>query len=329
MVLGSKALLTLTGETHTSRFHARDIDAVMTEAQLRDFMVRHRSAIRSLVPLRPHKYAAVLEKDGRRYAYEIETEGQPSAAWLLAHQAAITAATYTDPVGQVFAVPNRAVLFLTKRSHLHLNVHFDKTMADFHGLKDGHDPQVLAALQPYFRLRHQEALDRAQARHPKLNVPNAAFFDRSKTLVGYVFIHDDLHEAIKHFDRPVYEMMKTDLTQAWCDKDLFAQLPLDHRLKCVQEEAYVIAIERYLALEKGPHDDPFLAYKEALRRICTTLCSGFFRDFAVEHYFSLLAAYDAAFLDRLKRALAAGRVRRIDSCPDARYRQVRERLLAF
>lgn len=329
IVIGSKALLTLTGETQSQRFCDRDMDVVMSEAQLQAFFVRNQPFIRSLVPSTPYKHTAILERNGRRYSYEIETDRQGSSAWLLENQSKISAGTYTDPFGNTFAVPRLEVLFLTKQSHIHQNIHFDKNIVDFHHLKAASDPATVASFRPYFELRHQEALARHAVRHPKLNVSNDAFFNRSKRVVGYVFVHDDLHEAIKHFDRPVYERMKTDQEKAWCDKDLFAQLPLSDRIKCVQEEAYVIALERSIVLEKGAHHDHFLAYKDAMRRICTTLCSGFFRDFAIEHYPAVMEAYDASFFDRFQRALAAGAIRRIDSCSPATYDSACVRLLGM
>jgi hypothetical protein len=329
IVLGSKAMLTLTGETHSRRFLDRDIDVVMSTGDLQAFFERNRSFITHLVPKTPYKYGATLVLDGQRYTYEIETEVQPSSAWLLAEIRNFQVDHYVDPFGNTFAVPCREALFLTKKSHINMNVHFDKNMADFHALNQGLDPVKLECLNPYFRLRHHEAKERYQYRHPKLNVTNDAFFDRSKNVVGYVFVHDDIHEAIKHFERPVYEMMKKDMGQAWCEKDMFFELPLDTRIKCVQEEAYVIAIERFIALQKGSYQDHFLAYKDALRRICTTLCSGFFRDFAVDHYFEVLQAYDATFFERFQSALKDQAVQRIDSCPEERFNATVDRLLAL
>ncbi len=322
-------MLSLTGDVHSRRFLVRDIDVVMSFDSLKAFLERNRPFIKNLVPKSPYKYGATLVREGQRYVYEIETEQQPSSAWLLDHAARFQAQTYCDPFGNEFVVPCQELLFLTKKSHINMNVHFDKNMADFHALKEGINPEKIGNLSAFFDLRHMEAKERYRYRHPKLNVTNETFFDRSKTVVGYVFVHDDIHEAVKHFERPVYEMIKKNMGRAWCEKEMFFDLPLDTQIKCVQEEAYVIAIERFIALQKGPYEDLFMAYKDALRRICTTLCSGFFRDFAVNHYFELLRAYDASFFKRFQTALKEGAVRRIDSCPEDRFESTVVRLLSL
>jgi hypothetical protein len=65
-------------------------------------------------------------------------------------------------------------------------------------------------------------------------------------------------------------------------KILFAKAPYDLQIKCVKEEAMVIALERFLL--PGLSSDPFMAYKFALVRICTTLTKGWFREFAIDNY---------------------------------------------
>lgn len=44
----------------------------------------------------------------------------------------------------------------------------------------------------------------------------------------------------------------------------------------------VIALERYILTEI--ETDPVVAYEMAIKRICTTLTGGWFRDYAVEHW---------------------------------------------
>jgi hypothetical protein len=59
-------------------------------------------------------------------------------------------------------------------------------------------------------------------------------------------------------------------------KALFEKAPYDLQIKCVKEEALVIALERFLL--PGLSSDPLIAYKFALVRISTTLTKGWFRD---------------------------------------------------
>ena len=161
-------------------------------------------------------------------------------------------------------------------------------------------------MDKYYKLRKSEAEKRFKENHrtPKLNISNEDFFKISGKSEGRVFVHDDLHEIVKHFDKPIYEMLKKEenFEMAWCEKDMFFDLPFDYQIKCVQEEAYVIALERYIIPKEGNFEDFFWCYKRALMRICTTLCSGFFRDFAIENYNLIIDQYKSDFYYKYLKA---------------------------
>src|SRR5690606_6535747 len=57
---------------------------------------------------------------------------------------------------------------------------------------------------------------------------------------------------------------------------------MDIKLKCVREEAMAIALGRFII--PGFVHDSQIAYSMALRKVCTTLTKGWFRDFAIDHY---------------------------------------------
>ena len=64
----------------------------------------------------------------------------------------------------------------------------------------------------------------------------------------------------------------------------------NQKVQCVAEETYVIGLERFLI----PVDFDFnsrIAYNKALEKVCTTLCSGWFRDFAIENYPEILGLF--------------------------------------
>ena len=66
------------------------------------------------------------------------------------------------------------------------------------------------------------------------------------------------------------------------------------KIKCVAEEACVITIERYILptlkgkINKNNQLDFRKGLKWSLYRICTTLCSGWFREFAIWNYEEIL-----------------------------------------
>jgi hypothetical protein len=82
----------------------------------------------------------------------------------------------------------------------------------------------------------------------------------------------------------------------------------------VQEEAYVIALERAIIpmlFEGGPLAQPLEAYKWAVMRICTTLCSGWFREWALEHTNMALDYYDPGYVEKFLKAVDDGLIERI------------------
>jgi hypothetical protein len=126
--------------------------------------------------------------------------------------------------------------------------------------------------------------------NPSLKQSNDDFFD---DFVDKVYDHDWLHELYSYNTRPMYEKLKKPdhLDQAWCEKDLWKALTLEEQCKCVAEECYVIATERFI-VPSGLVFPSKLAYIKALTKVCTTLTSGWFRDFAIDNYPQVFGLYD-------------------------------------
>ena len=82
------------------------------------------------------------------------------------------------------------------------------------------------------------------------------------------------------------------MDQAWCEKDLWEGGLSDlQKRQCVAEECYVIATERFIV--PAGLDYPLkLAYLKALKKVCTTLCSGWFRDYAIDNYPFIVDLFD-------------------------------------
>ena len=119
---------------------------------------------------------------------------------------------------------------------------------------------------------------------------NEDFFDEA---VKNVLDHDLLHALVSYGQRHRYTLLKqkdkTDL--AWCEKDLWLAQPHYQMLQCVAEEATVIACERFM-IPKNWNYGERRAYSQALKKVCTTLCSGWFRDFAIDNYPLVMDMFD-------------------------------------
>ena len=189
------------------------------------------------------------------------------------------------PSGEFIRIATPEYLYMVKRSHIWRPIKFAHHMGDMQWLKErGYIPADFKE-HPFYRARLSETKRIYGDRHPSLMKSNDEFFDDS---VNKVYVHDDLHRIVAFGDQPVYETMKKDPESAMCDKDLWNQLPHDQQIKAVQEEAMVIALERFLIpsmlgkLARPVKERP--AFLMALEKICTTLCSGWFRDFAIDNY---------------------------------------------
>lgn len=177
------------------------------------------------------------------------------------------------------------------RSHLHRDHNWDAHITKYHKF-------ILPLLKSDLHLSDPILLERIKLTkevypqgNPKLNQTNEMFFDDP---VKKVYDHDFLHELYAYEDRPMFEKLKHEGKegQAWCAKDLWEQLSQLQRLQCVAEETYVIATERFLV----PNDWNYptkKAFYFALKKVCTTLTSGWFRDFAIDNFPQVFELFDA------------------------------------
>ena len=309
IIIGSKALYTRFGSEFNERIQKSDFDVIMSYEDFNDWIEKFNDNIIDMVPRSHNKYNVKILVNNKKTQFEIELGFEnTSSLFLLENKDIVTDSIYTDPNGTKWNMLSLPYLMLMKKSHLYFPVHFEKNINDYHFIKSKlGDFKLDKTMQNFFELRKLEAEKRFKENHntPNLNVSNEKFFAVSGKAAGRVYIHDDLHEVVKHFNVPIYDMLKHDDKKdlAWCEKDLFNKLPFDYRVKCVQEEAYVIALERYIIPQIGEYEDFFWCYKRALMRICTTLCSGFFRQFAFENYPAIVEAYNSSFVDKFQYAV--------------------------
>lgn len=181
-------------------------------------------------------------------------------------------------------IPDLGFLTKMKRSHLYWNVHWDKSIADYHHflpLVKGFDEEH----EEFYKLRLAENEAKWGKTKVNLDQTNDEFFAKSRK-VGRVFDHDVLHEAVKYYDVPLYSACKKNHDSAMLDRTLFELwYPLQQQ-RLVREEAMAIALERVVIPKviNGEDYDATDAYQYALRRICTNLATGWFRDFAIENW---------------------------------------------
>lgn len=208
---------------------------------------------------------------------------------------------YEESMGKIgdglfYASPE--VLLSLKKSHIHFPIFFKKHISDYAFLLDKMGEDKLSHIT---KKNYKETEKRiGKLKTPSLNKSVTDFFGQSDGYVKSYFIHDDMHKAVAHYEEPLYLRMQYDKTIAKCEKELWNKFSYEDKCKCVLEEAYVIALERKIlpSIFGGQKwATPKESLEWALMRICTTLCSGWFREFATNNYFKILDMCNSSYVE--------------------------------
>lgn len=202
-----------------------------------------------------------------------------------------------------FLVPSLDVLYMLKMSHRYLRnaPSFQKTMRDIQ-LMRRHGAKLPEAYADHYIRRQKEQYNYA---HPKLNVNKTDFFKGDGVM--YVYDHDSIHEAVKHLARPAYSYFKPDDSQVKVSRAMFEALPEETKLLSVLEEAYVLAIERS-QVPYGDRMTPESSFQIAMNKVCTSITSGWWREFAWENYDTVYSMYSSNYVRRFWDAVENGTV---------------------
>ncbi len=182
-----------------------------------------------------------------------------------------------------------AVCLALKLSHRYKknSPHFAKTMKDIQALR--REVELTPELEAWLPKREAETYTYS---HPKLNVGKAQFFTDD---VPYIYDHDSIHEAVALSSRPAYTKYMADGAAVMTSREKFDNLPQDERIYGVYEEACVLALERSqipYGIAAGGTVTPRKSFLMALEKVCTSITSGWFREFAWENYEEVLDLYD-------------------------------------
>ena len=188
-------------------------------------------------------------------------------------------------------------LALIKRSHMHRLWKWDRNMRMLLELNWPLHRDSLSEWERRF-LTARTDLTVQEFKNPSLDKSNEEFFD---DYVTKHFDHDSIHEFVAYGDEPLYKTLKRNPALAQCERDLWDQLPIRQKIECVLEECYVIGLERWMVpavLEAQPVMPAKLAVFQALKKVCTTLSSGWFRDFAIDYFEVILKEMNTSAMRR-------------------------------
>lgn len=217
----------------------------------------------------------VRTKDGWNYEFDIATPGDTNQELL----------DYFDIDDERTMAPTHVLLAL-KLSHRYKrnSPHFLKTMRDIQFLR-GKGIVIGTELEEWLPVREAATYTYA---HPKLDVSKAAFFDGDG--VPYVYDHDSIHEAVACGTRPAYKWYMKDGAAVMTSKEKFFNCNEEVRLHGVYEESCVLALER--SQIPFPEAKPRKSFEYALMKVCTSITSGWFREWSWEHYDDVMALYE-------------------------------------
>lgn len=283
-----------------------DLDLIARIDEARNF---YQAAKLDLVKSAGNKWLAKAP-DGKMV--EIEISNGDSTDLYLQWAESIAHLDQAEFYGVKVDVAPLEMLYSLKRAHRHSPRMFHKHVQDYNLLREIVGRDVFSRVTT---LRYQETVEREKLKTPSLNKTVKDFFDDKVS--NRTFVHDQIHEVMAFGERPMFEKIKIDPDKVACSKEkFFNSLTETQRTQCVQEEAYVIALERAMIpmLFEGERiANAYEAYKWAVMRICTTLCSGWFREYALENYDKLLFWYDAKYVEKFLKAVEDGRIERIQN----------------
>jgi hypothetical protein len=267
-----------------------DTDRICTFEQFQKWTRENKAVIKHCTPLSDTKFH-VVTKDGWNNEFEIAWEGTAARALL-------------DVYGGE-GVASVDWLYALKMSHRYLrnSTHFAKTMRDIKLLREHVSPDAQLIIESeWFKQRERETYT---YKHPKLDVSKQEFFDGDG--VPYVYDHDSIHLTVAlktesyevdggyyHTTRPAYTFYMKDGSEVMTSKEKFMGVHEHIRLYGVYEETCVLALERSqipftLGKECGP--TPRESFMKALEKVCTSITSGWFREYAWENYDKVLDLY--------------------------------------
>lgn len=204
-------------------------------------------------------------------------------------------------------VPSIDMLFTIKSSHKYLrnSPYFWKTLIDYHMLKMA-GAKIRPEYMEFFEAREKETYN---YKHPKLNQGKNTFF--ADDSIKYIYDHDTIHQSVAMFDGiPAYSRYIKENAEVQCDRAKFFACSHDIQLAGVVEEAAVLAIERSLVPHPGVWS-PKYAWRFALSKVCSSITSGWFREFAYENAIDVLKLYPTTYWDKFQKDIESGLVKKL------------------
>lgn len=300
------------GVRRFSSIRAKDIDLIASYddaiGYLKDFL-----QCKTIMPIADGKKLLGLES---RAEVPVEVElawpGTTAASFLeLANEEDLEHKGPLDEGYKLeYAHANVDLLLTFKLSHRYLrnSPHFLKTMRDIREFREL-GATVPAKWKEWLKEREEETY---WYQHPNLDRTKADFFKADG--INYVYDHDSIHEAVALNGMPAYKYFAVNDKEVLSSKVKFNSLPPFLQLNATYEEASVLAIERSIVPHPGALTEKN-AFLKALEKVCTSITSGWFREFSWENYAKVAELYESevirgrSYVQRFEEGLKNGVVK--------------------
>lgn len=260
-----------------------DWDFICTFSEIRRWTRENKKFIKSCTPLSDSTYH-VRFVDGMNYEFEIAWEDTSGADLL-------------DICKEEYLPPSWQLAMKLSHRYLKNSPHFLKTMQDIQHLRTVCELNEIQA--DWMKKREVETYN---YKHPRLDVDKEAFFKDDG--IRYVYDHDSIHKAVALINNtPAYTHYMKDGSEVMTSKEKFMSVSEEIRLYGVYEETCVLALERS-QIPYNYKPEPRKSFEKALTKVCTSITSGWFREFAWENYDKVLDLYKSLgekdYIERFK-----------------------------
>lgn len=201
--------------------------------------------------------------------------------------------------GLYWATPDICLAIKLSHRFKKNNPFFRKTMQHIRFLRNkGYGIEKNPKLTEIMLQRQKETLS---YNHPKLDVSKNTFFNDTI----YTLDHDSIHRAVALADRPAYTFYMKDGSEVMTSREKFEALPEAIKLAGVYEETCVLALERSQVPNNFQNVSSEHSFMMALEKVCTSITSGWFREYAWENYHKVVHMYKTLgvndYIDRFKK----------------------------
>jgi len=201
----------------------------------------------------------------------------------------------------IYVDPN--FLLTIKTSHAGWDIHWEKTMADILFLKK---QGCVVDKELYNRLVKDWIGVHGKKWASLKGKTSTTFFEDA---VPRKYVHDDIHEAVAVYDKPLYENLIVEGVN--CSEKGFDKLSFEDKILMTKEEIWVTALERYHI----PSDftcGHAAAYGKSLKKLATTMSSGWFKFFILDNFQHLTGCKDKDYFEKFKQAESQNKLRKYE-----------------